>query len=77
MPKDDMAIPAHVPDRVVKAALTALRGEEQLAAVTWDVPKRKGNRPTKVFFEADDIADLRRAKDRLEELLRDAGHPLY
>lgn len=75
--RDDMAIPATVPDRVFNAALTALRADAEFEHVTWDVPKRKGNRPHKVLFQAEDVALLRKAKDRLEQLLSDAGHPLY
>jgi hypothetical protein len=75
--RDDMAVPASVPDKVFKAALTALRADTELEQVEWDVPKRKGNRPHKVFFQAEEITLLRKAKDKLEQLLADAGHPLY
>ncbi|WP_045234427.1 hypothetical protein [Deinococcus pimensis] len=75
--RDDMAVPASVPDKAFKAALTALRDDPELQGVEWDVPRRKGNRPHKIFFQADDAALLRRAKDTLERLLADAGHPLY
>ena len=75
--RDDMAVPATVPDKVFKAALTALREDPQFELVEWDIPKRKGNRPHKVYFQADDIALLRKAKDTLEQLLSEAGYPLY
>ena len=77
MNKDDMAIPSSIPDTVIRAALETLRGEFSEDDVTWDVPRRKGNRPTRVYFEARDLALLRRAKDRVEALLAAAGHALY
>ena len=77
MLKDDLAIHTGIPDKVIKSALTTLREDERLASVEWDVPKRKGSRPTKVYFKAERLEDVRAAKDRLEEILRDAGYELY
>ena len=77
MPKDDMAIQAHIPPKAIHAALEALRSEEALAEVEWDVAKSKPSRPTKVYFQAERIEALREAKNRLERLLTEAGYDLY
>ena len=77
MPKDDLAIQGRIPEKAIRAALAALRQDGELAGVEWNASKSKPPRPTKVFFEADDIADLRKAKARLEKLLSDAGFDLY
>lgn len=77
MPKDDMSIQSRIPEKAIKQALAQLRLDPELADVEWNMPRGKPPRPTKVYFEAADIADLRKAKDRLGELLSAAGYELY
>ncbi|PYE53810.1 hypothetical protein [Deinococcus yavapaiensis] len=77
MPKDDMAIEAHIPPKAIHAALAALRLQDEVADVQWDVAKSKPSRPTKVYFQAERIEALREAKNRLERLLNEAGYDLY
>lgn len=77
MPKDDLVIHGRIPEKAIRSALEALRLDGELSEVEWKASKSKPPRPTKVLFEADDIQDLRKAKNRLEKLLTDAGFDLY
>lgn len=77
MPKDDLAIHGRIPEKAIRSALATLRLDGELAEVEWNAAKSKPPRPTKVFFEAENIEDLRKAKARLEKLLTDAGFDLY
>ena len=72
-----MSIQSRIPEKAIKQALTQLRLDPELAEVEWNMPRGKPPRPTKVYFEAAQIEDLRKAKDRLGELLATAGYDLY
>lgn len=74
MLKDDMAIHAGIPEKVILGALRQLSAE--MEDVTWDMGRTRPGRPVKVFFEAETIADVQRAKRHLEKLLGDAGYDL-
>ncbi|MFD1730679.1 hypothetical protein ACFSC4_05735 [Deinococcus malanensis] len=75
--KDDMAIHAGVPEKVVKAALGKLRLEEDLSGVTWDLARSRPGRPIKVYFEASTMPEIQAAKKHLERLLDESGYDLY
>ncbi|MFC4454692.1 hypothetical protein [Deinococcus sonorensis] len=77
MMKDDMAIHAGIPEKAVKAAVSKLQDDEQLVDVTWTLPRARPGRPIKVAIEAERSADIQLAKQRLEQLLGEAGYDLY
>jgi len=75
--KDDMAIHAGVPEKVIKAALKQIRSEEEFSEVTWDVARHRPGRPIKVYFEAAEFSQIQSVKKRLEQCLNDSGFDLY
>ncbi|THF71112.1 hypothetical protein E7T06_04735 [Deinococcus sp. Arct2-2] len=77
MIKDDMAIHAGVPEKAIKAALKQFDLEADLSGVTWDLARSRPGRPTKVYFEAEEMSQIQDAKKKLEQLLNDGGFDLY
>ena len=75
--KDDMAIHAGIPEKAVKAALQKLQEDQAHEGTTWDLGKTRAGRPIKVYFEAETLPQIHAAKNRLEQLLDEAGFDLY
>ncbi|MFC4640305.1 hypothetical protein [Deinococcus hohokamensis] len=77
MLKDDMAIHAGIPEKAIKAALLKLEDDATSAGVSWDLSKTRAGRPIKIYLQADTMMEIQAVKNRIEQVLGEAGFDLY
>ena len=77
MIKDDMAIHANIPEKVVKSVLEQIRADPASGAVTWEMARARPGRPIKLYLEAASTTEIQAGKKRMEQLLESNGFNLY